>query len=122
MYPLLALTHEHLKMKVHTGNCHSTDAMRQRHLCQMVPEKVGLKAMQRDGMDYEFTVVLDIDLKHHVQASKDRTGLFMGRPEFTITPKVGQAILNWCNLNPQSNIIQPQTPQNYGNSAPTPSR
>ena len=88
---------------------------------KMVPEKVGLKAMQRDGMDYEFTVVLDIDLKHHVQASKDRTGLFMGRPEFTITPKVGQAILNWCNLNPQSNIIQPQTPQNYGNSAPTPS-
>ena len=89
---------------------------------KMVPEKVGLKAMQRDGMDYEFTVVLDIDLKHHVQASKDRTGLFMGRPEFTITPKVGQAILNWCNLNPQSNIVQPQTPQNYGNSAPTPSR
>ncbi len=89
---------------------------------KIVPEKVGLKAMQRDGMDYEFTVVLDIDLKHHVQASKDRTGLFMGRPEFTITPKVGQAILNWCNLNPQSNIIQPQTPQNYGNSAPTPSR
>ena len=66
---------------------------------KMVPEKVGLKAMQRDGMDYEFTVVLDIDLKHHVQASKDRTGLFMGRPEFTITPKVGQAILNWCNPN-----------------------
>ena len=54
--------------------------------------------------------------------AKDRTGLFMDRPEFTITPKVGQAILNWCNLNPQSNIIQPQTPQNYGNSAPTPSR
>ena len=89
---------------------------------KMVPEKVGLKAMQRDGMDYEFTVVLDIALKHHVQASKDRTGLFMDRPEFTITPKVGQAILNLCKLNPQSNIIQPQTPQNYGNSAPTPSR
>ena len=88
---------------------------------KLVPEKVGLKAMQRDGMDYEFTVVLDIDLKHHVQASKDRTGLFMGRPEFTITPKVGQAILNWCNLNPQSNIIQTQTPQIYGNRGTTPS-
>ena len=88
---------------------------------KLVPEKVGLKAMQRDGMDYEFTVVLDIDLKHHVQASKDRTGLFMGRPEFTITPKVGQAILNWCNLNPQQTIVQPQTSQNYGNSTPAPS-
>lgn len=88
---------------------------------KLVPEKVGLKAMQRDGMDYEFTVVLDIDLKHHVQASKDRTGLFMGRPEFTITPKVGQAILNWCNLNSQQTIVQPQTSQNYGNSTPAPS-
>ena len=45
---------------------------------KLVPEKVGLKAMQRDGMDYEFTVVLDIDLKHHVQASKDRTGAIYG--------------------------------------------
>lgn len=89
---------------------------------KMIPEKVGLKALQRDGMDYEFTVVLDIDLKHHVRASKDRTGLFMGHPEFTITPKVGQAILNWCNLNPQTNSIQSQaqqTPQQHGNSPST---
>ena len=48
---------------------------------KMVPEKVGLKAVMRDGVDYEFTIVLDIDLKHHAVASKDRTGLFMGRPE-----------------------------------------
>ncbi|MCD8274243.1 MAG: ATP-binding protein [Alistipes sp.] len=89
---------------------------------KMIPEKVGLKAMQRDGMDYEFTVVLDIDLKHHVQASKDRTGLFMGRPEFTITPKVGQAILNWCDLNPRQPTVQPQIPQTYGNDTPTATR
>ena len=89
---------------------------------KMVPEKVGLNAMQRDGMDYEFTVVLDIDLKHHVQASKDRTGLFMGRPEFTITPKVGQAILNWCDLNPQQPIVQPQIPRTHGIGTPTATR
>lgn len=28
-------------------------------------------------------------LKHHAVASKDRTGLFMGKPEFTITPETG---------------------------------
>jgi hypothetical protein len=43
----------------------------------MVPEKVGLKGVTREGMDYEFTIVLDIDIKHNVNASKDRTGLFM---------------------------------------------
>ena len=62
-----------------------------------VPEKVGLKAVQRDGVDYEFTLVFDIDIKHHASASKDRTNLFTGRPEFTITSKTGELILEWCN-------------------------
>ena len=64
----------------------------------MVPEKVGLKAVQRDNVDYEFTAVLDIAMNHKATTSKDRTGLFTGRPEFTITPAVGQAILKWCNM------------------------
>src|SRR5213075_24314 len=44
---------------------------------KQVPEKVGLKGVTRDGMDYEFTLVFDIDIKHNASASKDRTGLFM---------------------------------------------
>ena len=62
---------------------------------KMVPEKVGLKAVQRDNVDYEFTAVLDIAMNHKATTSKDRTGLFTGRPEFLITPAVGQAILKW---------------------------
>ncbi|KQN32366.1 AAA family ATPase [Pedobacter sp. Leaf41] len=62
-----------------------------------VPEKVGLKAVQRDGVDYEFTLVLDIDAKHHATASKDRTNLFVGKPEFQVTQTTGQEILEWCN-------------------------
>ena len=61
-----------------------------------VPEKVGLKACMRDGVEYEFTVVLDINIKHYATASKDRTGLFMDKPEFVITPSVGEYILRWC--------------------------
>ena len=61
-----------------------------------VPEKVGLKAVQRDGVDYEFTVVFDIDLNHMVKSSKDRTGLFMDQPEFVITSETGQKIKEWC--------------------------
>ena len=72
---------------------------------KMVPEKVGLKAVMRDGVDYEFTIVLDIDLKHHAVASKDRTGLFMGKPEFTITPETGESILKWCNSESRPDVV-----------------
>lgn len=62
-----------------------------------IPEKVGLKAVQRDGVEYEFTVILDLDIKHFASSSKDRTGLFMDKPEFRITPGVGKQIHDWCN-------------------------
>lgn len=62
-----------------------------------VPEKVGLKAVQRDGVDYEFTLVFDINAKHFAVASKDRTNLFSGKPEFIINPNTGKKILDWCN-------------------------
>lgn len=64
---------------------------------RMIPEKVGLKGVTRDGMDYEFTLVLEIDIKHNASASKDRTGLFVTKPEFKITRDTAEQILNWCN-------------------------
>lgn len=64
---------------------------------KFIPEKVGLKAVQRDGVDYEFTIVFDVDMKHFANTSKDRTGLFMGKPEFIISEHTGKRILDWCN-------------------------
>jgi hypothetical protein len=64
---------------------------------KQVPEKVGMKGVQREGVDYEFTIVFELDMKHNAVATKDRTSLFMDRPEFKITPEVGDAILSWCN-------------------------
>lgn len=71
-----------------------------------VPEKVGLKAIQRDGVDYEFTLVFDIDLNHQVVASKDRTKVFMDRPSFVITENTGLEILEWCNGKSIDDVIQ----------------
>lgn len=62
-----------------------------------VPEKVGLKSVQRDGVDYEFTLVFEVDIKHFAVASKDRTGLFAGKPDFKISEQTGREILVWCN-------------------------
>ena len=61
-----------------------------------VPEKVGLKGVTRDGMDYEMTLVFDIDIKHQAKASKDRTGLFMDGLPVVIKPETGKKILDWC--------------------------
>jgi hypothetical protein len=61
-----------------------------------IPEKVGLKAVQRDGVDYEFTLVFEIDIKHFAIASKDRTGLFNNSPDFKISEATGRLILDWC--------------------------
>ncbi|MDT8401642.1 MAG: AAA family ATPase [Bacteroidales bacterium] len=61
-----------------------------------VPEKVGLKGVTRDGLDYEFTLVFDLDIKHYASVSKDRTGVFDGTPPFVVTPATGENILSWC--------------------------
>ena len=64
-----------------------------------IPEKVGLKAVQKSDIEYEFTLVFDIDIKHNAIASKDRTSLFMDKPEFIINSSTGRKILDWCNSN-----------------------
>lgn len=63
---------------------------------KMVPEKVGMRGVQRDNLDYEMTVVLDVDIKHYASASKDRSGLFIDKPPFVITTQTGQLIRDWC--------------------------
>lgn len=57
--------------------------------------KLGMKTEQRDGFEYEFTVVLDlIHDGHYATASKDRTGLFQGDPA-AISPKTGATLREW---------------------------
>lgn len=63
---------------------------------KFVPEKVGLKAIQRDGLDYELTIVFEIDIKHNATATKDRTELFVGKTEFKISAETGKEIAEWC--------------------------
>ena len=47
--------------------------------------------------NYEFTIVFDINMKHQCVVSKDRTNLFINKPDFMITPTTGQIINDWCN-------------------------
>ncbi|NWK64460.1 MAG: AAA family ATPase [Sediminibacterium sp. Gen4] len=64
---------------------------------KQVPEKVGMKGVTREGMDYEFTLVFNLDMRNQATATKDRTSVFTGQPEFRITQETGKKILQWCN-------------------------
>ena len=58
--------------------------------------KLGMKTVQRDGTDYEFTTVLDLTHdNHYATASKDRTGLF-SQPEL-LGEATGRKLLDWLN-------------------------
>lgn len=59
-------------------------------------EKAGLKEITREGFEYELTVNIELNHGHYATASKDRTSLFMGRPEFIPSEETGKMIIEWC--------------------------
>jgi len=59
-------------------------------------KKIGMKAETRDGVEYEFTTVLDlIHDGHYATVSKDRSGLFSGRDPEKITVQTGVMLREW---------------------------
>src|SRR6476661_628898 len=59
-------------------------------------EKGGLREITREGFEYELTINLEMNTAHQATASKDRTGLFTGRPPFVPSEQTGELIKNWC--------------------------
>ncbi|NHM06549.1 AAA family ATPase [Flavobacterium sp. CYK-4] len=60
--------------------------------------KHGTKEITREGFEYELTANFElINDKHLAKASKDRTGLFMDKPEFVINSATGKKLIKWCN-------------------------
>lgn len=61
------------------------------------PKRIGLAPIQRQGLEYEFTSVLDLSVDSHIAtASKDRTGLFDGK-NFVITRETGRELAAWLD-------------------------
>ena len=58
--------------------------------------KMGLGLVQREGIDYEFTTVFDLNFTHEVTVSKDRTSIFDGQV-FTITQETGKLLKDWLD-------------------------
>lgn len=62
--------------------------------------KVGMAPEQRDGLDYEMTLVFDVNQQHMAEATKDRTRLFDGK-QFQISKATGMEIIDWLNSGPE---------------------
>lgn len=75
--------------------------------------KLGMKLEARDGLEYEFTAVLDlIHDGHYATVSKDRTGLFSGDPK-PITAETGKRLAAWlAGGTPTAPGVRQQDPPN----------
>ncbi|HOB90125.1 MAG TPA: ATP-binding protein [Candidatus Colwellbacteria bacterium] len=57
-------------------------------------KKLGLAPVQREGMEYEFTIFFDTDQNHNTKASKDRTNMFANEV-FILDESIGARIKKW---------------------------
>ena len=98
--------HDALVNHMISSQCHIIVTMRTKTAYEMgtndkgkqAPVKVGMAPTQRDGVEYEFTIVFDIDQNHNFTCSKDRTALFnnVDIPQ-PLNKDVGKKILNWLD-------------------------
>lgn len=80
------------------------------------PVKVGLKAEQREGIEYEWTVAFRLTHNNLVVVEKDRTGLFTGQPEFKITSETGILLKDWAEKGIEAPKKDEKKPSIYDGS------
>lgn len=97
--------HNELVEAILTSSMHIIGTMRSKTAYEVqdngngkkAPVKVGLAPIQRPGMEYEFTVVLDLSMENHIAtASKDRTEIFTGK-HTVLNEETGATLLQWLN-------------------------
>lgn len=105
--------HNRLVESILTSKCHIIATLRAKmeHVQEKDPttgktvvRKIGMNPIQRDGMEYEFTVFIDVDQDHSATSSKDRTSLVDG---LVFKPGIdtGKAFLAW--LETGADVIEP---------------
>lgn len=86
-----------------SANCHTIITLRTKMAYAMetnergktVPVKIGLAPVQRENLEYEFDIVLNITREHIAFASKDTT--FLDQWKGVITPELGKALITWLD-------------------------
>ncbi len=70
---------------------------------RQVVRKIGLAPVMRDGIEYEFTIFMELDSQHLAHVGKDRTRLFDG---MILRPDVdtGRELLAWLDSGAQEPV------------------
>lgn len=70
---------------------------------RQVVRKIGLAPVMRDGIEYEFTIFMELDSQHLAHVGKDRTRLFDG---MIIKPdeQTGRELLAWLDSGAQEPV------------------
>ena len=80
-----------------------------------VPVKIGLQPEQRNGIEYEFDVVADMDLENNFTVSKSRCPELSGKVVNRPGPEVGETLLAWLSDGEAG-----RTPNDYRDTAVNP--
>lgn len=79
-----------------------------------VPRKVGMEPVIREGTEYEFSTIFEIDMAHQAHVTKDRTGLFVDTV-FQVSEDTAKKLLEWIESGAEPAVATPPT---IGGSAP----
>lgn len=60
------------------------------------PRKIGLAPIQRDQVEYEFTVFMNMSHDNVAHITKDNSGMY-NQQFITPSPRMGEALINWLN-------------------------
>jgi hypothetical protein len=117
--------HQNFLEAILHSSCHVITTVRRKQDYEMTKdnsgkvkvEKAGLKEVTREGFEYELTANLEIDMRHMANASKDRTGLFMGKPAFVPDESTGEMIREWCESGVDARLQLEDAINNLANVA-----
>ncbi len=77
---------------------------------KVVPKKVGLAPIQRQGMEYEFDIVADLDISHNIVVSKSRCPAVDGLREALPGAKTFEPIRDWLQDGAPAQDPTPSSP------------
>lgn len=82
-------------------------------------QKLGMKTEQRDGIEYEFTTVLEIVHDGHFAVpSKDRTGLFNQAEPVKLSKEVGEKVKQWLESGAEVKSVENNAPKHTQTEQP----
>lgn len=98
------IAHRRLVDKIQQSKIHIIVTLRTKQEYAVIPgggkngknaiEKLGMKPVQSNDLDYEFLIAFHLNEDHEVNVTKDNTGLFKGE-EFQIEAKHGEMLRDW---------------------------